>query len=220
MQKKPWQYVSQGSQEWHDYHKNLSINASAAGVALGWRGKKELHKYWHNKKGISMENTTVNDSMRWGNLCEKSALLTYKEYFKSVEVKTSGLAINEATPWLGASTDGLAGVDTLIEIKCPYKNGASHPYRSIPVSHFLQCQLQMHCNNKSTCHYVVYTPKSCTVHEIKFDRKFVDQVIHELSYFHDSLKGSDPPGICANLNNLEQMAKDLAKNAKFIKKCN
>lgn len=64
------------------------------------------------------QTTFQNDAMRRGNELEPFARAAY-EAETGVLVKTVGLALHDAFPFVGASMDGLVGDDGLVEFKCP-----------------------------------------------------------------------------------------------------
>ena len=102
--------------------------------------------------------------MKWGTMCEKSAMATYISKFLSrtypkSKVSETGEHIfidimndENGIPWLASSPDGLVQIGTItnglvVEIKCPFMGGKPVPYRNVCVNHIPQVMLEMHCTN-------------------------------------------------------------------------
>ena len=66
------------SDQWFNYRKG-KINGSKASVCLGWHGKPVMQNYWNQLR--QRENATDSETslqnnlaMKWGTMCEKSAM--------------------------------------------------------------------------------------------------------------------------------------------------
>lgn len=102
----------------------------------------------------------TNAAMEWGTEHEAQARARY--------TMTTGLAVDEA-PYVphpeiagsGASPDGFAGDDGLVEIKCP--NTATHIDTlrggSIKRGYLLQMQWQMACTGRAWCDFASFDPR-------------------------------------------------------------
>lgn len=130
--------TKQGSDQWFNYRKG-KINGSKAAVSLGWHGKPVIQNYWNQlqqgEKATNSETSFHNNlAMKWGTMCEKSAMGTYiskflsRTYPKSKVSETGVHIINDENgiPWLASSPDGLVQIGTItdglgvVEIKCPF----------------------------------------------------------------------------------------------------
>lgn len=109
--------------------------------------------------GVSAESYT-NSSMQWGSEHEAEACAAY-EVETDAWVSGVGFVNHPTIRMAGASPDGLAGNDGLVEIKCP--NTATHIDTLIsaatPAKYLAQMQFQMACAERSWCDFVSFDPR-------------------------------------------------------------
>ncbi|KAJ7328623.1 hypothetical protein OS493_023892 [Desmophyllum pertusum] len=79
--------TKQQSDEWFNFRKG-KINGSKAAVSLGWLGKPVMEDYWSQlRQGEVTTNSKTssknNLAMKWGSMCENSAMTTYLSKFLS-----------------------------------------------------------------------------------------------------------------------------------------
>jgi hypothetical protein len=90
--------------------------------------------------------------------------------------------------WLGASPDGFAGFDKLIEIKCPYgqrdknppvfKNLAQQPH------YYAQIQVQLFVTHMAACDFYQWSPNGDQLETIDYDREWINKHLPILKSFH------------------------------------
>ena len=120
---------------------------------------------------------------------------------KNLQVEETGFLVCAASPFLGASTDGLVTCSChksrVLEIKCPYKycNGFEGwqndkdfplaPNKALRKSHryFYQVQLQMFIYDVQSCNFLVYKPSnpdSSMVVNVIQDKEFLKSLVSNL----------------------------------------
>lgn len=108
----------------------------------------------------NVEQAFQNAAMLWGTETEPQARDMYA-FNEGVEVQETGFHIHPAISEAGASPDGLAGDDGLVEIKCP--NSATHfatlLSKAVDRKYILQMQWQMACTGRQWCDFVSFDPR-------------------------------------------------------------
>lgn len=109
--------------------------------------------------GVPADSYT-NSAMQWGTDTEPQARAAY-EFFGDIQVTEVGFVPHPSIAFAGASPDGYAGSDGLVEIKCP--NTANHIdtllAKSIPSKYTTQMQFQMACTGRLWCDFVSFDPR-------------------------------------------------------------
>eukprot|EP00117_Sycon_ciliatum_P014839 scpid81162/ scgid14934/ len=146
-------------------------------------------------------------AMQWGKDNEHLAIRRYEQLFKRT-VRPSGLVINPALCWLGASPDGLvsdfnesAGHRGLVEVKCPYKyrhqrieNVCTDKLQSLEMvngvptlkrnhQYYYQIMGQLAVTERQWCDYIVFTRRDIHVERIYFDEAFWSEMLATLTNF-------------------------------------
>lgn len=106
----------------------------------------------------------MNASMQWGVDQEPFARAAY-EAKTGIMVDEVGFVPHPTIEAAGASPDGLAGDDGMVEIKCPDSKTALECWLSdnpVEGKYFAQMQWQMRCADRSWCDYVVFDPRMPT----------------------------------------------------------
>lgn len=102
----------------------------------------------------------TNAAMMWGTETEPAAREAYA-FAQGVTVTETGLVMHPTIADFGASPDGLADEDGLVEIKCP--NTATHIETllsdKVPSKYLMQMQTQMACTGREWCDFVSYDPR-------------------------------------------------------------
>ncbi len=102
----------------------------------------------------------TNAAMMWGIETEPQARSMYSLVSLN-DVEETGFWPHPSIPMTGASPDGLAGSNGLVEIKCP--NSATHIATlrgaSIDRKYLLQMQWQMACTGREWCDFVSFDPR-------------------------------------------------------------
>ena len=128
------------------------------------------------------EDKFTSDAMRHGTDTEPAARAMYM-LETGTDVTETGFIPHPTIAMSGASPDGLAGEDGLIEIKCP--NTATHleflQSRKPKHEYLLQMQWQMACTGRQWCDFVSYDdrlPEKLAYRCIRIPRD--DKLIAEL----------------------------------------
>lgn len=120
----------------------------------------------------------TNGAMAWGNEHEPLARAEY-EIMKDTFVEQVPFVDHPHIDMCGASPDGLAGDEGLVEIKCP--NTATHiDYllsKKPPAKYIPQMALQLACTGRKWCDFVSYDPRMPEKH-----RLFVVRFIPDTDY--------------------------------------
>ena len=108
----------------------------------------------------SVAESFTNAAMIWGIETEERARAAY-EFKHGIDVIETGFHDHPAIAMSGASPDGLAGGNGLVEIKCP--NTATHIATlrggSIDRKYILQMHWQMACTGREWCDFVSFDPR-------------------------------------------------------------
>ncbi|WP_299933702.1 lambda exonuclease family protein [uncultured Pelagimonas sp.] len=161
----------QHSDEW--YAARVGKVTASAVIKITKRtkaGKKtaDYDKYMRDLLGERLtgepKDFFQNKYMKWGNDVEPQARAIY-------EMRT-GNAVEDAPfvdhPYIdkaGASPDGFAGLDGLVEIKCPETSTMIEYIEmfdadgSIKEDYLVQMQWQMACTGRAWCDYEVFDPR-------------------------------------------------------------
>lgn len=156
----------QGSEEWHQARLGRVTASRVADVIAktksGWAASRTNYAaelIAERLTGASQDRYT-NAAMQWGVETEMEARAAY-EFYHGCEVAEVGFIEHPTIVMAGASPDGLAGVDGLIEIKCP--NTSNHIdtllNRAVPGKYHWQMMWQMACTGRQWCDFVSYDPR-------------------------------------------------------------
>lgn len=108
----------------------------------------------------SVAESYSNAAMQWGTDTEPQARAMY-EFETGVEVTETGFIDHPTIADSGASPDGLAGDDGLVEIKCP--NTATHIDTllsgEVADCYVKQMQFQMACSGRAWCDFASFDPR-------------------------------------------------------------
>lgn len=131
----------------------------------------------------------TNAAMQWGTETEDSARAAY-EFHTGVVIEQVGFIRHPSIEMSGASPDGLAGEDGLIECKCP--NTATHIETliggKVPSKYVTQMQWQMACTGRKWCDFVSYDPRMpermrLFIQRVNRDDKLIDELEGEVVGF-------------------------------------
>ena len=99
----------------------------------------------------------VTNEMKWGAQQEDFCRSLY-EQIKNVMVEQVCFAVHPSLDFTGASPDGLANDDGIIEIKC--LTTANHlgvmKSRAVPQNYYDQCQWNMLCCERERCDFICF----------------------------------------------------------------
>ncbi|KAK3105286.1 hypothetical protein FSP39_021680 [Pinctada imbricata] len=172
--------------------------------------KKITEKYITS---VLKPSTFTSAPTSYGIANESKAKKLYVER-QGNHVHDSGLCINPAFPFLGASPDGKVcdkGVCGILEVKCPYQARdmtIQQAIESIPRfclcmigdsvkleethAYYYQIQGQLMITGASFCDFVVFTRKDIFVQRIRPNTVFINDMLNSLcriyfTYFHDKI---------------------------------
>ncbi len=130
-----------------------------------------------------------NAAMQWGTDTEPQARAMYS-FETGLDVAETGFHDHPAIAMSGASPDGLAGANGLVEIKCP--NTATHIATlrggSIDRKYILQMHWQMACTGKDWCDFVSFDPRlplemQLFVQRVELDAALLAEIEAEVTAF-------------------------------------
>lgn len=167
---------------WYNYRKNR-ITANKFGSVLA-AGKKNKHSTSLFKSFENNTNITVVHTVQWGITNEASGIKVLEED-ENVHIISTGLWLSN-NRFLGASPDGLIGLNHVVEIKCPWKFKNKNleieiekdynyiVYKENDVilinkNHIYwdQSQRQLYLTKHKLCYLVVWTPGQTIITEIE-----------------------------------------------------
>lgn len=127
-----------------------------------------------------------NVATEYGTLNEPNALADYR--MQHNEVSECGFYVHPDFEWLGASPDGLIGVDGLLEIKCPYgMRHSSDEFKSIGEQkhYYAQVQYQLFCTGRMWCDFYQWSPYGDKLERVNLDVEFIESTLPTLKAFYD-----------------------------------
>jgi len=145
------------------------ISDIVAKTKSGWgasRANYEAELIAERLTGATGESFT-NSAMQWGTDTEPQARAAY-EFMTDIEVTQVGFIGHPTIEASGASPDGLAGHEGMVEIKCPKTSThlATLLGASIPKKYMTQMQWQMCCAGRAWCDFVSFDPRLPAKHQL------------------------------------------------------
>ena len=166
-------------------------------------------------KKLSQKSIDVS-ATRYGRQHEKSAIASYVNHHRAcgvtVSVQPCGLPVDESSPWLAASPDGIVLDPTqsgdnqngCLEVKCPIlcqKSLISDVCRksssfclkeengeirlSTTHAYYYQIQTEMHVTRLQWCDFVVWSPIEDTfVQRVYYNKPFMENIIAKVQAFY------------------------------------
>lgn len=131
----------------------------------------------------------TNAAMQWGTEKEPEALAAY-EFLTNAEIERVAFVPHPTIAMSGASPDGLAGRDGLVEVKCP--NTATHLEAllggGVPAKYITQMQWQMACTGRAWCDFCSFDPRlpeemRLFVHRVPRDAALIASLEKDVSAF-------------------------------------
>lgn len=180
--------TEQRTTEWHNKRKGR-VTASVAGAILGvapymTRGDV-LRMMVRDTMGAERE-FTGNVATEWGTFNEDGVKA---EFEMETRLKIEPCGFFEYEDWLGASPDGLIGVDGIFECKAPYgiRSSKEPEFKSIEDQpHYMaQIQIQMLCTGRTHCHFYQWTPHGTKHEVVYFSQKWIQQNLGDLTEFYN-----------------------------------
>jgi putative phage-type endonuclease len=143
--------------------------------------EKAINKVVYELITAQSPESFSNEWMVRGSELEPLARKAYEDE-KMVVVKNGGFFVmNE---YVGASPDGLVGIDGLIEIKCP----AYHTHidyllkKKVPADYYCQMQGQMFVTGRQWCDFVSYHPNlPILILRVERDEEFIKELSDKIA---------------------------------------
>lgn len=156
----------QGSREWLAARVGKAtasrMSDLTAKTKTGWgaaRGRYMIDLIGERLTGIPTPSYTTQ-AMQWGIEQEPAARAAY-EFLTDATVDPAGFVDHPTIPMSGASPDGLADKDGLVEIKCP--GTAAHIdtllRRAVPADYLPQITWQLACTGRAWCDFISFDPR-------------------------------------------------------------
>lgn len=125
----PFAQFRQGSEEWLQAKASI-ISATEASIIEGfnqYQSTDDLVRRKVRQLAKAPDEFVVSPPIEHGNKMEETArnFYTLKTGKKVLE---TGLVLHEDYDFIGASPDGLVGIDGALEIKCPFPKFTKEPY--------------------------------------------------------------------------------------------
>ena len=177
--------MEQKSAEWFEARKGL-ITGSRIGAILGVSPYKTrddvLREMVREHLGLERE-FKGNAATDHGERMEPVALEWYSAS-TGTNVEPTGFVVHDHHPFLGASPDGLVGMEGGLEIKCPYWAKVPYSINEKPY-YWAQMQLVMEVCDLEWMDFVCYIdPESTLIERVVRDRSWFAEVLPELETFH------------------------------------
>lgn len=152
----------QGTEQWHQERLGKVTASRISDVMM----KPTTAGYQNYKAQLICERLTgeptqgfISAAMQHGTETEPQARAMYT-LITGIDVEETGFVDHPSIAMTGASPDGLAGGDGLLEIKCPQP--AEHIRMlmggDIQRKYILQMQWQMVCTGREWCDFVSFSP--------------------------------------------------------------
>ena len=188
--------MKQGTAEWHAARCGL-ITASKISVVMS-KGRSSAPSATRATymAQLAAERLTgkpadgfTNAAMEWGTETEPQARAEYTMR-TGLMIEEVGFVPHPSISNSGASPDGLAGEDGLVEIKCP--NTATHIDTllsgKVPTKYITQMQWQMLCCERKWCDFVSFDNRlpehlQLFVQEVEFDPEYAAMLEKEVVLF-------------------------------------
>ena len=154
----------QGSPEWHEARR-LPEPASSIAALTGEHPYLTIPKYIRQRvrqlARVDSEFVMV-PAVEHGQLMEDTAR-RFLEQLIGKKVRETGSVVHPEYDFLQASADGLIGLDSCCEFKCPYPYYTKQPYSIFDKKrsmYLTQVYMQMECLDVDQCHFICYLAKN------------------------------------------------------------
>lgn len=110
--------------------------------------------------GEDLNEFVMTPAVRHGSAMESTVISWYEKEF-GFKIAETGLVTHPVHGWMAASPDGLKGVSSGIEIKCPFWYKEPYSPHDPRFSHYLwQCHMVMECCDLEDLVFICYLQKS------------------------------------------------------------
>jgi len=182
--------VEQGSAAWLEQRRG-KISGTAVGVLENcnpYQKQEDLLRSMVRDLAGAPSEFKMNPAVEHGHAMEPVAKQWYEKAF-NVIVDETDFVVHPMYEFLGASPDGLVGLDGAIEIKCPYPRFTKAPYSVFDEKkkmYLRQCQLVMEVCQVDWLDFICYLAPHADAHpEYNIERLHRDE-----QWLHEDLSGS------------------------------
>ncbi len=160
--------IIQGSKEWHD-HREGRFTGSEIHKLMGIKGVGKTGESYAFEKAVEivfgrdLTDSYVSADMQRGNDLEPIAFETFKSIKALDFIEVSECSFFAYGDNAGASPDGLVGLNSVLEIKCPrplkFFNLVANGIDAIDSDYIYQMQMEMLVTNSKECfffNYIIY----------------------------------------------------------------
>jgi putative phage-type endonuclease len=181
--------MEQRSKEWFEARVGV-ITGSRVGSILGvnpFQKEAEVLRSMVREFAGAESEFKGNAATDHGERME-SVALAYYEKLTGNKVDQTGLVKHDEYDWLGASPDGLIGLDGGLEIKCPYWAKEPYSVHDKP-SYFAQCQHVMEVCDLEWMDFFCYISEDVYLLErIERDRDWFENAFPKLEAFQANFR--------------------------------
>ncbi|BAD04430.1 YqaJ viral recombinase family protein [Italian clover phyllody phytoplasma] len=185
--------LSQRTKEWYQHRKKY-INASEIGSITGKDKFRTLEQLVHDK--LFGTTFTSNKYTEHGNKTEPLAR-TFFEKTTNLNFPDT-IFTDDEVKMFSASLDGYnQQTNTLLEIKCPYRDENNNistswngffSYQEVPINYWAQIQCQLYCSQAKFAYFLVYfNDNDYHVVRIYLDNNFITKMIQDSKQYLELL---------------------------------
>lgn len=176
-----------GTAEWLRY-----MTASKIAAVVGTSPYESRFSLWHRMRG-DIPAQPENDQMAVGNILEPALLAWFRQQHPDKEFTTGRWIVHPTVDWAGATPDGFAGPDELVEAKTA--RDAWEWQAGVPAGYYDQCQWQMWVTNTERTYVVALVAMTLVERVVDRDQDRIDHLVREAVNFMDSLSTGTAPAI-------------------------
>ena len=182
--------VEQGSAAWLEQRRG-KISGTAVGVlekCNPYQKQKDLVRSMVRDIAGAPSEFKMNPAVEHGHAMEGVAKNWYEKSF-NVIVDETDFVVHPMYEFLGASPDGLVGLDGAIEIKCPYPRFTKKPYSVFDEKkkmYLRQCQLVMEVCQVDWLDFICYLSPSADAHP----EHIIERIHRDDRWLHEDLSAS------------------------------
>lgn len=182
--------MKQGSTEWFAARRGR-VTGSNVGAILGlnpWRTADDVLRQMVREYHGAPREFISNQATEYGSFHEDGAIAEFTMEH-GLKVEPCGFFVHPEHDWLGASPDGLVGVDAVMECKCPYglRKAEVPEFKSAEEQkhYWAQMQIEMICTGRTKTYFWQWAPRGTRLEVVPIDRPWLDENIPKLKAFHE-----------------------------------
>lgn len=176
--------MEQRSEEWFKARVGV-ITGSRVGAILGvnpYQSADDVLRDMVREHFGAEKEFTGNAATNHGEKMEPVALAFYEKHSGN-KVEQTGIVFHEEYSWLGASPDGLIGIDGGLEIKCPYWAKQPYSVHEKP-SYYAQCQHVMAVCDLAWMDFLCYiSEENFLLERLQREDDWLSTNLHKLDRF-------------------------------------